>query len=149
MSRWASGVTVVAVRDEDDGRIYATTVTSFASVSAEPPRIVISFGPGAQVLPFLGEGSRFAVNVLAADQERVAHLFADPFPVGRSPFPEEGDPLLQGVHASLTCRTERILPVDACRLVVGLVDSAGKGEGGAPLLYHRRAYRSLERPGSE
>lgn len=142
MSRWASGVTVVSVRDPDDGRVYATTATSFASVSADPPRVVVSFGPGAQVLPFLTEGSPFVVNVLAGNQQRLASLYADSFPVGPSPFPDTGEPVVGGALATLVCTAERIVDVGGSRLVLGRVEEAAAGEG-EPLLYHRRGYRVL------
>jgi len=143
MSRWASGVAVVAVRDPDDARVYATTVSSFGSVSTRPPRIVISLGPGAQVLPFLKEGRVFAVNVLAVGQEALATRFTDSFPVGPSPFPNGGLPVISGAHAHLACTVESLVPVGSSRLVVGLVEEASAQDGSAPLLYYDRDYREL------
>jgi flavin reductase (NADH) len=143
LSRWASGVTVVAVRDPDDGRIYATTVSSLGSVSARPPRIVFSLGPGAQVVPFLKEGRRFAVNVLAAGQEALASRFTDAFPVGPSPFSDGDLPEIQGSHAVLDCIVDGIVNVESCRLVVGLVEEAQVGPDGTPLVYYDRTYRRL------
>jgi flavin reductase (DIM6/NTAB) family NADH-FMN oxidoreductase RutF len=142
LAHWASGVTVVAVR-EDDGAIHATTVTSFASLSAEPPRILVSLGPSAQVLPFLDLGGRFVVNLLAREQRRLATVFADPFPVGPSPFPARGDPVMEGVLVALVCRVETLLPVDGVRLVVGRVLSVLPGTAAEPLLRFRRGYRGL------
>lgn len=142
LARWATGVTVAAVRD--DGRIHATTVSSFAPVSAEPPRIVVSLGAGAQILPFLDQGARFAVTILSEGQRRHASVFADSFPVGPSPFPEAGDPVVEGGHAHVVCRVDEVVPVGSNRLVIGLVVAAGTGPGERPLLYHRRDYRSLE-----
>lgn len=132
---------MVSVRAE--GRVYGTTVTSFASVSADPPLVVISLGPGAQVLPFLDEGRRFVVNVLSADQGRVATVFADPYPVGPSPFAREGDPVLPGTQASLVCSVERVVPVGrGARLVLGLVEEAlVGGREQPPLLHYQRGYR--------
>lgn len=165
LSEWATGVTIVAVRDPDDGRVYAATVSSFASVSAEPPRILISLGPGAQPLPFLQESpeekespeedvetlpvpagaARFVVNILSAEQSGLAQRFTDPFPVGRSPFPVEGDPVIEGGQAVLVCRVERVIPVGSCRLVVGRVVRTRRSGSAAPepLLRHRRGYRSF------
>lgn len=143
MSRWASGVTVVAVRD--GARVYATTVSSFGSVSAEPPLVVVSLGPNAQVLPFLKDGARFAVSILGDSQRRLATVFADPYPVGPSPFPDDGDPVVRGALASLVCTVRRKVPVDRSLLVVGLVVEAGLGEGGGPLVYWRRDYRAVSR----
>lgn len=141
LSRWASTVTVVAVREE--GRVYATTVTSFVPLSAEPPRVLVSLGPGAQVLPFLGEGRRFAVNLLAGGHRRLASDFADAFPVGPSPFADEGDPVIPGSHVALVCRVDRVVPVDDHRIVIGLVTGAEPGPPGGPLLYYGRDYRTL------
>ncbi len=142
LALWAAGVTVVAVREED-GRIHATTVSSFASLSAEPPRILVSLGPSAQVLPFLDPGGRFVVNLLSQEQRRLAAVFADPFPVGPSPFPAAGDPVMEGVLVALVCQVEAVLPVDGVRLVVGRVVSTGAGTGTDPLLRFGRSYRGL------
>jgi flavin reductase (DIM6/NTAB) family NADH-FMN oxidoreductase RutF len=142
LSHWASGVTVVAVREED-GTLHATTVSSFASVSAEPPRILISLGPGAQVLPFLDPGHRFVVNILSHSQTRLATIFADPFPVGPSPFPSEGDPVVAGSLAVLVCGVEGVIPVDGVRLVLGRVLETQLGVPEEPLVNYRREYRSV------
>lgn len=142
LSHWASTVTVVAVRD--DARVYATTVTSFVPVSDDPPRILVSLGPGAQVLPFLKEGACFGVSFLAPGQRRLASVFADPFPVGPSPFPEEGAPLVEEAAVGLFCVVERVIPVDGNRLVLATVVGAEVDDSKEPLVYHRRGYRALD-----
>lgn len=146
LARWASGVTLVAVRDAD--QVHATTVSAFASVSAEPPLVLVSLGPGAQVLPFLESGSAFAVSVLAEDQRRLAAVFADAFPVGPRPFPAEGPPLVAGALAGLVCRVRDVHEAGDHRLVVALVEEVKlEGAGGArPLLYWGREYRALIDP---
>lgn len=142
LSRWASGVTIVAVRD--GGRVHATTVSSFASVSARPPLVLVALGAGAQVLPFLKEGTRYAVSVLTGDQPRLASVFADSFPVGSSPFPAEGPPVVPDAHATLVCSVHAVLPVESARIVVGLVEEARASEPGDPLLHYHREYRELK-----
>jgi flavin reductase (DIM6/NTAB) family NADH-FMN oxidoreductase RutF len=143
MARWVAGVTVVAVRDPDDGRVYGTTVSSLASLSAEPPRIFFSLGPGAQVLPFIGVDARFVVNILGEEQRRLAQVFSDPFPVGPSPFPAEGPPVIADAHVSLTCEAERLVEVDPGRIVVGRVMAARVRGGSGPLIRYLREYRRL------
>lgn len=154
MARWASGVAVVAVREDDDaeadaadegssGPVHATTVSSFTSVSVRPPLVVVCLGAGAQVLPFLREGRLFVVNVLSAAQRRLATVFADSFPVGVSPFPETGAPRLREAHAHLVCSVEAIHEAGASRLVVGRVEEAAIGEGGEPLVRYGREYGTL------
>jgi flavin reductase (DIM6/NTAB) family NADH-FMN oxidoreductase RutF len=144
-SHWASGVTVVAARDPDDDRVYATTVSSLASVSAEPPIVSFALGPGAQVLPFLPEGRRFAVNVLAAGQDELATRFTDSFPVGTTPFAAEGEPMIEGSLLRLTCTVLGKVPVRSSRIIVARVDGADvAADEGEPLLYYRRDYRRLD-----
>lgn len=142
LSHWASTVTVVAARDGTD--VHATTVTSFFSVSLEPPLIAVSLGPNAQVLPWLDEGARFVVNLLAEGQHGLASRFADPYPVGPSPFPESGDPVVEGSLAALVCTVREVRATEGrARLVLGRVESVTSGGGRGPLLYYRRGYRGV------
>ena len=144
MARWVAGVAVVAARDPDDGRVYATTVNSLVGISADPPRVGFSLGPGAQVLPFLDEDAPFAVSVLGASQRDLASRFTDPFPVGPSPFAGEGVPFVRDAHARLRCSVEQKVEVGSSRLFVGRVREGESGEGDGPLVYYNREYRSLK-----
>lgn len=141
LSHWPSGVTIMAVRDET--RVYATTASSFASVSVEPPQVVVSLGAGAQVLPFVRPGTRFGVSILGPQQRRLATIFADPLPVGPSPFPAEGVPLVVEAPVGLVCSAVSILPADPARLVLARVEEARIGGEGPALIYYRRSYRIL------
>ncbi|MGD8321145.1 MAG: flavin reductase family protein [Gemmatimonadota bacterium] len=141
LSHWASTVTVVAARDGTS--VHATTVTSFFPVSADPPLIAVSLGASAQVLPWLKPGAPFAVSFLSEEQRRVASVYADSFPVGPSPFPPEGDPVVGGAVIALVCTVREVHATESgARLVVGRVESTVGGEG-RPLLYQRRAYRRM------
>jgi len=143
LSHWASTVTIVAARDGTD--VHATTVTSFVPVSADPPLVAVALGVGAQVLPWMEAGARFVVNLLSEEQRRLASTFADSFPVGPSPFPSAGDPVLEGAVVSLVCTVVEVRPTEGgARLVLGRVEEAREGKGERPLLYHRRGYRPLE-----
>ena len=144
LAHWASGVCIVATRDPDDQQVYATTVSSLGGVSADPPRIMFSLGPGAQVLPFLPEGRRFAVSVLSGRHGRLASDFADSLPIGPSPFPEDGDPVISDALARLVCTVQHVFPVDASRIVVGLVVEAEVEDDGGPLVNYRRDYHTLD-----
>lgn len=142
LSYWASTVTVVAARAGDD--VHATTVTSFFPVSVEPPLIAVSLGPNAQVLPWLEEDARFVVSFLAEGQRGLSSRFADPYPVGSSPFPETGDPVVEGSVAAVVCTVREVRAAEGrARLVIGRVEAVVSGRGGAPLLYYRRGYRTL------
>lgn len=141
LARWASGVAILAVRDDD--RVYATTATGLMSVSLRPPLVAVALGATAQVLPFLRVDAPFGVSILTVSQRRHATIFADAFPVGASPFPRQGTPVIAGALAGLTCTVLRRLEAGDHQLVLGRVDDAELGPDAPPLLYFERAYGSL------
>ncbi|MFP3947518.1 MAG: flavin reductase family protein [Longimicrobiales bacterium] len=141
LSFHAAGVTIVAVRVGE--KVHATTVSSFIPVSASPPRVLVSVGGNAQVLPFLEEGVGFVVNLLGAGQRRLATVFADSFPVGPSPFPDTGEPEIPGALASLRCRATSVMDTDGGILAVARVEQALVRGGEAALVRYRRGYHSV------
>jgi flavin reductase (DIM6/NTAB) family NADH-FMN oxidoreductase RutF len=142
-AQWAAHVALVAVRDE--GQVYGTTVTSLTPVAADPPTVLVSLGASAQVLPFLQPGRSWVVSLLAREQAPLAEAFADSFPVGPSPFPAQGDPVVPGSLGHLICRVTEVVATEAgSRLVLGRVVEAEVDPERAPLLYRRRRYRALE-----
>jgi flavin reductase (DIM6/NTAB) family NADH-FMN oxidoreductase RutF len=141
-SRWAASVTIVAAREE--GAVHATTVTSFAPVSARPPMIVICLGPTAQVLPFAELGAKLGVSVLSEDQRQWASIFADSFPVREPNWTGGEAPLIPDTVAALTCTVRAVHPTDGgSRLVLCHVDDIELGNPDRPLVYWRRGYRGL------
>lgn len=141
MTRWASGVAIVACRTEE--RVVATTVSAFLSLSLDPPTILIAIGPNATVRPFLQPGQPFAVSVLSADQRRLATVFADAFPVGPEPFPSTGAPIIDGSLLGLACTTERIDEGGDHAIVIASVRHIVRGAG-IPLIRFDRKYHALD-----
>lgn len=137
LSHWAATVAIIATRHR--GSVHATTITSFTPVAVDPPTLAVSLGPAAQVVPFIAEGSRFAVSLLDEGQQRVAEVCADPFPVGPLPFPADGDPVVAGALGQIVCTTLSIIELPgSARLIVGRVEEGTLGAG-RPLLWYRRA----------
>lgn len=142
LSHWAATVGIVAVRDDD--RVYGTTITSFTPVATDPPLVLVSLGPNAQALPFLEEGAEYAVSLLDETQSGLAQIYADPFPVGPSPFAETGPPTIAGALVVLTCVVTRAIPVEGGgRLVLGRVTDGALSRGRRPLLWYRRSSTRL------
>lgn len=143
LARWAATVTLVAARG-DDGRVHATTVSSFAPLSAEPPLVVVCLGAGAQVLPFAGEGKQVGVSLLAEDQSRWATVYADSFAVRAPEWTPGPAPVVPGAVATLSCTVEAVHPAaGGSRVLVLGVDAIAPGDAERPLIYWRRAYRRL------
>jgi flavin reductase (DIM6/NTAB) family NADH-FMN oxidoreductase RutF len=147
LGRFASGVTVVTVCDED-GADHGMTVSAFCSLSLVPPLVLICIDHDASLHESLQRATYFGVNILAAEQEPIARRFA-----GTDPDRFEGlgfqrgkrsVALLDGVLAHLECSIHARYEGGDHTIVIGEVESAVPNEG-RPLLYYRGGYAQLER----
>jgi len=149
MSRFASGVTVVTTRD-GNGRPHGLTVSAFCSLSASPPLVLVCIDRAARCHQAFAEAELFAVSVLRPRHQRLALRFAsketDKFGGGQFETDERGLLRLPDALASLTCRAEKHIPAGDHTILIGRVISATSGKGG-PLLYFRRGFHRLRRPG--
>jgi flavin reductase (NADH) len=142
VSFWATGVAVLAVREDDD--VEAITVTAVSPVSADPPLVLACLGNDAAVLYMIQATGRFTLNLLSAGDRRAASTFAQRMPAEPGRFPDDGDPVLRGAIVSLVCRLWETYPGGDHRIVVGEVERVVRGGEEAPLLYYRRGYGRME-----
>jgi 3-hydroxy-9,10-secoandrosta-1,3,5(10)-triene-9,17-dione monooxygenase reductase component len=147
LGRFASGVTVLTLREEAGGD-RGMTVTAFSSLSLDPPLVLACIGKAASIAPSLSRATHFAVHVLAADQESLARRFAekdgDRFGGLTARRGIEGLPLIDGAVATLQCRIAARHPGGDHEIVVGEVLDASSRDG-EPLLYFRGRYGGLVR----
>lgn len=73
LSRFATGVTILSVRDDADD--VAIVATSFTSVSLRPPQIVVSLGDATYFYEVMQRQDLWAASILAGGQERLAGRF--------------------------------------------------------------------------
>ncbi len=148
LARWASGVAVVCTRDPSD-LVYGLTVSSFSSLSLDPPLILACIANRSRFLPMVQQSGRFAVSILHRDQEAMSNAFARP---GREPAPAcegvevrstpSGQPVVEGAMAWLDCTLHDTVVAGDHTVVIGRVEASFAGQGD-PLLYYRRAYRTV------
>jgi flavin reductase (DIM6/NTAB) family NADH-FMN oxidoreductase RutF len=110
LSCFPTGVAIVTTLGPGE-RPIGLTISSFNSVSMEPPLILWSLARKALSLSAFRAHPAFAVNVLAADQEELCRVFASPVEdrfakVDWTPG-IEGVPVLAGTAASFECRKWR------------------------------------------
>jgi len=153
MSALAAGVVIVTC--SVDGRPWGMTVTAFASVSTDPPTILVSLGSESIGARAISATDLFGVSILAEDQLPVAHYGSAP---GAPKFLERfvaprdaasASPPVAGALAHLDCEVAETVRVADHTLFVARVRAALAAHPGAPLLYHRRAYRTLADPPTE
>jgi flavin reductase (DIM6/NTAB) family NADH-FMN oxidoreductase RutF len=146
MSRFATGVTVATTCQ--GSRRVGITVNAFASVSLEPPLVLICLDRTSRVHDIFIKSGIYAINVLSSDQEELSRCFAgdtecrhDEF-CGVASHPEvTGAPVFDDALAFVDCRIEHVYDGGDHDILVGRVVALGTGEGGAaPLLYYRSHY---------
>jgi flavin reductase (DIM6/NTAB) family NADH-FMN oxidoreductase RutF len=147
MSELASGVVIVTCRLE--GRPWGTTVTAFASVSADPPAVLVSLASASTSARAIAATRRFGVSILGEEQVALARYSSAP---GGSkflePLTDPGDgpsasPAIAGANAHLDCELFEEIPVLDHTVFLGRVRAARGSHAGAPLVHYRRSYRTL------
>jgi flavin reductase (DIM6/NTAB) family NADH-FMN oxidoreductase RutF len=76
LGRFATGVTVITCESPLTGEPMGLTISSFASVSLNPPLVLWTLVKSASSLPHFQETERYVIHVLAASQLHLAKRFA-------------------------------------------------------------------------
>ena len=136
MSELASGVVLVTCLV--DGRPWGTTVTAFQSVSAEPPIVLVSLETRSTSADAVARGGRFGIGVLAADHRGLARYASRR---GASKYlPSDA---LADALAQLDCEVVDEVVIADHTVFFARVLAARSRRGGAPLVRHRRTYRTI------
>jgi flavin reductase (DIM6/NTAB) family NADH-FMN oxidoreductase RutF len=137
-----------------DGMLQAMTATAFSSVSLEPPLCLICVGKASRFHASVLHADRWAVSILAADQEELARHFAHSGRELSTQFdgvahefaPLSGAPLITGAAAWVDCLTIARHDAGDHTIVVGeivWVADSDEERDRRPLTYHRGAYHRL------
>jgi 3-hydroxy-9,10-secoandrosta-1,3,5(10)-triene-9,17-dione monooxygenase reductase component len=148
LGTFATGVTVVTARAPGGGDV-GVTASSFNSVSLDPPLVLWSLNNSSSSLGAFLEGGRFAVHILAADQQELANRFAgrsgDRF-AGLDVDRGDGDvPLLRHYAACFECRLAYCYEGGDHRILVGEVVRFHARDG-KPLVYHGGRFGHVHTP---
>lgn len=146
LGSFATGVTVVTALAPDGGKL-GVTVSSFNSVSLDPPLILWSLSRSSPSLAAFEQASHYAINVLADHQQSLSDRFAvrdnDRFVGILLRDGRYGIPLLEGCCAWFECRNEVRYAGGDHLIFVGHVENFGAGPAQAPLVFHGGSYRRL------
>lgn len=150
ISRFLTGVTLVTTRHE--GVAQGITASAVASVTLEPPTLLVCLNQQSGSCHVISASGRFCVHVLAEDQLALARHFAsraqDKFAglaaLGLGPACDSalGNPRLDGALAYLECRVTTQTDVGTHRIFFGEVVAVEAREG-SPLAYFKGQFASL------
>jgi 3-hydroxy-9,10-secoandrosta-1,3,5(10)-triene-9,17-dione monooxygenase reductase component len=146
MANVPTPVTVVTAPGTDAAA--GATANAVASLSLDPPLMLVCLDRRSRTLGAVRAGGRFAVNVLADEGEAHARVFATPVPheekwEGVPATEHAGAPVLDDALVWVVCELRDLLDGGDHVIVTGAVEELGTREG-APLLFHRGTYRPLE-----
>ena len=142
MGKFATGVTVITT--EIDEQVHGMTANAFMSVSLDPKLVVISIGEKAQMLDKIKHSKKFAVNILAANQQELSMIFAGQIKEKIEVSFENlgGLPVLKGAVAQVACEVVNEHVEGDHTLFIGKVIDIHLEEE-EPLLFFNGQYRSL------
>lgn len=146
IGRFPTGVTVVTVEDESapNSGVHGITANSVSSVSLDPVLLLVCIGKEARSHDMIARAGRFALSVLASDQELVSDYFADrPVPPPEDPLERfAGHAVVRGALSHLVCDLHTAVDAGDHTVYIGRVVALESREDGTPLIYYRGDYRS-------
>jgi flavin reductase ActVB len=147
MTRLASGVTIVTTLDAE-GRQRGFTASAFASLSLEPPLVLVCLDRAADSHPAFNFASSYVINVLGREHESLARRFAtkgvdkfagDEFRRGLL----DGLPVLDDALVALKCGSHARHDAGDHTILIARVEYAILRDDGAPALYFDSAFWEL------
>ena len=147
---FASGVTVATTVQA--GKLRGVTVSAFASVSLNPPLVLICLANESESNDWIAESGIFAVNILSDEQEFLSERFAARAPIVNARFDgvpyhtaSTGSPILADSLAWYDCRVEARYDGGDHALFIGRVEAVGFGpEEKQPLVYFENRYTGVK-----
>ncbi|MCU1658614.1 MAG: hsaB 3 [Pseudonocardiales bacterium] len=150
LGHFATGVAVITAIGPSGPAGMA--VSSFTSVSLEPPLVAFLPDKSSTSWPEIRDAGTFCVNILSAGQEQLCAQFArkglDKFAgVSWQPAPS-GAPVLDGVMAWIDCELTQTFESGDHYIAIGRVLQLEASELGVPLVFFQGGYGQLQLPGS-
>jgi flavin reductase (DIM6/NTAB) family NADH-FMN oxidoreductase RutF len=146
LSHFPTGVAVVTAPAEGREPV-AITISSFNSVSLDPPLILFSIHRNLRSLETLLQADRFGISLLRQEQRELSSRFAgsqgvkwaDVAPVQG----ETGCPLIGSCLASFECTPFAVHEGGDHLIIIGRVLRFATAEEGEPLVFFRGAYHAI------
>jgi flavin reductase (DIM6/NTAB) family NADH-FMN oxidoreductase RutF len=137
-----TGVTVVTANDAA-GNPVGFTANSFASVSLEPPLLLVCLARTSRNFETMTKAPGFAVNILSEGQKDVSNTFARPvedrFAAVKWEKGPHGSPVFLDVAAWFDCSTESVVDGGDHVILIGRIENFENGNANG-LGYARGSY---------
>jgi len=148
MRHWVTGVSIVT--SLFDGVRHGMTVNSLASISLDPPVILVTLQHDTRTYRLVTDSRIAGITILSAEQADLSDRFAGKVPEHADRFEgvdtftwKTGAPLIVGGLAYLDCRVASTHPLPLSTLFILDVIAARPSEKDKPLVYFDRLYHGL------
>ncbi len=148
LRRWVTGVSIVT--SQLDGVRHGMTVNSIASVSLEPPVILLTLQNSSRTYELVSQSKIVGITFLGESQAEISDRFAGRNPedidrfTGLETFTwKTGAPLIAGGTAYLDCKVRSMYPLEQSTLFILDVVAARQAADEMPLVYFNRLYHRL------
>jgi flavin reductase (DIM6/NTAB) family NADH-FMN oxidoreductase RutF len=147
LGEFATGVAVITAQGQGEDLI-GMTMSSFNSVSLDPPLVLFSVDRKANSLPAMLQAKGFAVNILGREQENISNRFAkalsDKWADVKRTVGHAEAPLITGALAHFECEPYANYDGgDHVVFVVRVLRHAVRAGNPAPLIFFRGRYRDV------
>ena len=148
MGRFATGVTVVTIREGEE--THGMTANAFMSVSLDPKLVLVSIDNRASMLERMNHTESFGISFLSEEQKHLSMHFAkQKIHEGEIAFDVIDDvPVLSNSLAALICRVYQKIPAGDHTLILGEVDEILFSDG-KPLTFFEGRYGALKDDGAQ
>ena len=149
MGCFATGVTIITV--DLEGEVHGMTANAFASVSLDPPLVLVCVDHNTRTHTHLHTKKRFGINVLCEDQRAISEYYARTERThekaaaeagARFDRTQHGTPMLHGALAYLECHLDSAQVAGDHTIFIAQVEDVVVREG-EPLLFFRGKYRGV------
>jgi len=147
LGRFATGVCVITA-DPEGFTPFGMTINSFSSVSLDPPLLLWSLQNNSDCVRAFEKATRFAVNILTADQRDISKHYSKRGDHDLAPehyvMGKAGLPILKNTLASFECEIwQRYDGGDHVILVGKVLAMENSGGDAKPLLFFSGGYQEL------
>jgi flavin reductase (DIM6/NTAB) family NADH-FMN oxidoreductase RutF len=148
MSQMATGVTIVTSFFENTN--FGMTVSSFTSVSLNPPLVSICVDKRVTICSIIQNTKKFAVNILSHEQTKLGQIFSTPhidmtqrFQNGTWTRKSNMSPVLKDSLAWIDCNLHSSHNIGDHLIFIGEVLSCHARKKGNPALYYQRHWHTI------
>jgi flavin reductase (DIM6/NTAB) family NADH-FMN oxidoreductase RutF len=143
MRKYAYSVSIVS-NTSNEGINNAITISSFTSISVDPPSVLMCINKSSSIHKTLIIDSSFCINLLNEKQKEIAELCANPNKsderFNNKKWTKSNPPKLLEALVHLTCRVDKIIDYETHSIVIGIVKESTTSKHNNALMYKNQRF---------